>query len=88
MLRPGIVWFGEPLPLIVWNEAESAVLTSDTFLTVGTSAVVYPAAGLISLAKSAGARVIEVNLEETAFSSQADFSLRGKAGEILPELIQ
>jgi NAD-dependent deacetylase len=88
MLRPGVVWFGEALPMNVWNDAERAALSADVYLVVGTSAVVYPAAGLTPLAKGAGARVIEVNLEETAFSAQADCSLRGKAGEILPELIR
>jgi NAD-dependent deacetylase len=88
MLRPGVVWFGEPLPMKVWNDAERAARSADVCLVVGTSSVVYPAAGLTQLAKGAGARVIEVNLEETAFSAQADCSLRGKAGEILPELIR
>jgi NAD-dependent deacetylase len=88
MLRPGVVWFGEALPMNVWNDAERAARSADVCLVVGTSSVVYPAAGLTPLAKRAGARVIEVNLEETAFSAQADCSLRGKAGEILPELIR
>ncbi len=88
MLRPGVVWFGEALPMNVWNGAERAARSADVCLVVGTSSVVYPAAGLTPLAKRAGARVIEVNLEETAFSAQVDCSLRGKAGEILPELIR
>ncbi len=54
---------------------------------VGTSAVVYPAAGLAPLAKAHGARVIEFNLEETPFSAALDKSFRGKAGELLPLLI-
>jgi NAD-dependent deacetylase len=49
--------------------------------------VVYPAAGLIPLAKSRGARVIEINLEETPLSPRVDWSYRGKAGEILPLLL-
>ena len=56
-------------------------------LVVGTSAVVYPAAGLISLAKSSGAKVIEVNVEATAITGMVDCSLRGKAAEILPSLV-
>ena len=87
MLRPGVVWFGEPLPPRVWHESEQAACSADLFLVVGTSAVVYPAAGLVWLAKSAGAKVVEVNPEETPISSQVDCSLRGKAGELLPELI-
>jgi NAD-dependent deacetylase len=86
-LRPGVVWFGEPLPAAVWQRAEQAAAQGGVFLVVGTSAVVYPAAGLVWLAKSAGARVIEVNLEETPLSSEVDRSLRGRAGEILPQLI-
>ena len=87
MLRPGVVWFGEPLPARTWAEAEQAASSADLFLVVGTSAVVYPAAGLVWAAKAAGARVIEINLEETPLSSEVDCSLRGRSGEILPRLI-
>ena len=87
MLRPGVVWFGEGLPAGVWQASEQAISAAGVLLVVGTSAVVYPAAGLVPLAASAGAKVIEVNLEETPFSAQLDCSLRGKAGELLPELI-
>ena len=86
MLRPGVVWFGEGLPAGVWQASEQAISAADVLLVVGTSAVVYPAAGLVPLAASAGAKVIEVNLEETPFSAQLDCSLRGKAGELLKEL--
>ena len=86
MLRPGVVWFGEALPPREWQAAEDAVARCDVLLVVGTSAVVYPAAGLVSLARAA--RVIEVNMEETPVSRLADASLRGKAGEILPELLR
>ena len=87
MLRPGVVWFGEPLPAGVWREAEEAAASAGVFLVVGTSAIVYPAAGLISLASSRGAKVIEVNLDDTPFSSAVDVSLRGPAGQILPALL-
>ncbi len=87
LLRPGVVWFGEPLPPDAWEQAEAAARQAEVFLVVGTSAVVYPAAGLIPLAQSAGARVIEVNPDETPFSSRLDCSLRGPAGELLPALI-
>lgn len=88
MLRPAVVWFGEMLPAAIWQAAQQAAATAEVLLVVGTSAVVYPAAGLVPLAKSSGARVIEVNLEATDYSSSLDCSLRGKAGELLPELIQ
>jgi NAD-dependent deacetylase len=87
LARPGVVWFGESLPDGMMLEAEHAVASAQVLLAVGTSAVVYPAAGLIPLAKSQGVKVIEVNPEPTAFSELVDRSLRGKAGEILPELV-
>ena len=87
LLRPGIVWFGEPLPAEAWDRAEKAARGADVFLVIGTSAVVYPAAGLVRLAQSCGARVIECNMEETPFSSALDRSFRGRAGELLPRLI-
>jgi NAD-dependent deacetylase len=87
LLRPGVVWFGEGLPPDVWHNAEKAVRAADTLLVIGTSAVVYPAASLAPLAKSAGARVIEINPEETPLSAAVDATLRGASGEILPQLI-
>ena len=85
--RPGVVWFGESLPPDVWRDAEIAVRAAQVLLVIGTSAVVYPAAGLVGLAKSCGARVVEINIEETPITSSVDFSLRGPASEILPELL-
>ncbi|MCW5977089.1 MAG: NAD-dependent deacylase [Bryobacteraceae bacterium] len=86
-LRPGVVWFGEMLPPDVWMAAERACVEAEAMVVAGTSAVVYPAAALAPLAKSAGARVIEVNPEATPLSGLVDCSLRGKAAEILPELV-
>jgi NAD-dependent deacetylase len=60
----------------------------EVLLVAGTSAVVYPAASLVPIAKSAGARVIEINPEETPVSAHVDISIRGPAGEILPQLIE
>lgn len=87
LMRPGVVWFGEPLPREEWERASEAARACDVFLVVGTSAVVYPAASLVPLAKASGARVIECNMEETPFSADLDRSLRGPAGELLPQLI-
>jgi NAD-dependent deacetylase len=87
LLRPGVVWFGEPLPAETWSRAEQAAQGAEVFLVIGTSAAVYPAAGLAWLAKSAGAKVIEINAEETDLSAAADRSLRGNAGDLLPQLI-
>ena len=54
---------------------------------IGTSAVVYPAAGLVPFAKDGGAKVIEINTDETQFTKLVDCALRGPAGELLPRLI-
>jgi NAD-dependent deacetylase len=88
LARPGVVWFGEPLPAGMMMEAEHAVESADVLLVVGTSAVVYPAAGLIPLAKQRGVKVVEVNPESTPYSEMADCWLRGAAGEILPKLLE
>lgn len=88
LLRPDIVWFGEMLPARVWAEAEQEARRCDVFLVVGTSAVVFPAAGLILSARARGARVIEVNLERTGASAEAEVSLLGPSGQLLPELVK
>jgi NAD-dependent deacetylase len=88
MLRPDIVWFYEGLPEDVWQEAESAAARCHCFLVVGTSAIVYPAAGLIDTARAAGAHVVEVNLAATAVSRNVDVGLYGPSGQILPQLVQ
>jgi NAD-dependent deacetylase len=87
LLRPAVVWFGEPLPSEVWKAAEAAVQNSDLLLVIGTSAVVYPAAGLAQLAKASGARVVEINLAETPITNEIDQFLQGPSGELLPQLI-
>ncbi|MBV9508169.1 MAG: NAD-dependent deacylase [Acidobacteriia bacterium] len=87
LARPGVVWFGESLPEGIMQQAEHAAAAADVMLVVGTSALVYPAAGLIPYAKRAGATVMEFNLETTAFSAMADFSFQGPAGELLPRLL-
>jgi NAD-dependent deacetylase len=87
LARPGVVWFGEALPDGMMKEAEHAAAAAEVFLVIGTSAVVYPAAGLVPYAKQAGAKVIEVNTEPTALSGIVDCSLQGPAGCILPHLL-
>jgi NAD-dependent deacetylase len=88
LTRPGVVWFGEGLDPAVWDNAEEAARAADIFLVIGTSAVVYPAASLAPLAKASGARVVEINLDETPLSAAVDATLRGPSGEILPQLIE
>jgi NAD-dependent deacetylase len=86
-LRPGVVWFGEDLPHGAFIQAEEWTRQADVFMVVGTSAVVWPAAGLIYQAVDHGAVVIEVNLETTEASAVVTHSLLGKAGELLPALL-
>ena len=88
LMRPGVVWFGEPLPEDEWRRAVEASRAAQIFMLVGTSAVVYPAAGLAELALEAGARLAIVNPEPTPFDHLADWVLRGPAGEILPQVCQ
>jgi NAD-dependent deacetylase len=83
-VRPDVVLFGEMLPVEVFQKAESKARECDLFFVVGTSALVYPAAGLAEIAKFSGAFLVEVNPEETPMTRFCDESLRGKAGEILP----
>lgn len=87
MMRPGVVWFGESLPAGAMEAATAAVMRADVLIVAGTSAQVYPAAGLIPLAVERGAAVVEVNPEETDFSGEVTYSLRGPAAEILPALL-
>ena len=87
LLRPDVVWFHEALPDDIWERAVDAVQTCDCLLVVGTSAVVYPAAGLIELARMHGADVIEANLERSAASDRVDVLLLGPSGTTLPALM-
>jgi NAD-dependent deacetylase len=88
-VRPDIVWFGEMLPQGVWAKAEAAARSCDLFLVVGTSAVVYPAAGLVRTAKAqrTPAAVIEFNLAETDASAHADVGVYGPSGVTLPQVL-
>jgi NAD-dependent deacetylase len=83
-VRPDVVLFGEMLPVETFRKAEQKARECELFFIIGTSALVYPAAGLAEIAKYAGAIVVEINPEETPMTDFCDFTLRGKAGEILP----
>ena len=87
MQRPGVVWFGEGLPGAIWDESVSATREADLFFVIGTSAVVHPAAGLVSLAKSSGANVVEINVDDTPVSSTVDICWRASAAVALPALL-
>ena len=86
-LRPAIVWFGEMLPEDSWMRAVDAAGRADVFVAIGTSAVVYPAAGLVRVARESGAQIVIVNPDPTPADQLAQWILRGPAGEILPRLI-
>ena len=88
LLRPGVVWFGEMLPPHVLGAALAQLDTCDTFMSLGTSAVVEPSASFVHHAASHGATTIEINLHETPISALVSYSLRGKTGEILPQIMQ
>ena len=82
--RPAVVWFGEMLPMDVLAVAEEAAERCDLMLVVGTSGVVYPAAGL---ARTARGRVVVVNPEPSDLDDAADVVLRGTAAGLLPRLL-
>jgi NAD-dependent deacetylase len=85
LIRPGVVWFGEPLDPQSVDAANDAA-DCDVFITVGTSAVVYPAAGFIDIARCRGAYTVEINPEVTP--ATVDLTLRGRAEDVLPQLDQ
>ena len=84
-LRPHIVWFGE-MP-IGMEHIYSVLASCDLFISIGTSGNVYPAAGFVQIANQAGAKTLEINLEESEVASNFDEAIYGKAGEILPEWV-
>jgi NAD-dependent deacetylase len=86
LIRPGVVWFGESLPVDFWEDSVEACEQCDLILIVGTSAAVYPAASLPYIAHRNGATIVQVNPMITSFNSIAAYNLHGKAGDILPKL--
>ena len=87
MRRPGVVWFGETLPVEAVDSAHEALANCDVFLSLGTSAVVQPAASFVHLARYAGAKTVEINLDTTPLSDIFDYSVRGKTGVVLPQIV-
>jgi NAD-dependent deacetylase len=88
LLRPNVVWFGESLDPDILGKAFDTARNCEAMLIVGTSGIVQPAASLSLHAKQGGAVVAEINLERTPQSGHMDFVLTGKAGEILPMLVE
>jgi NAD-dependent deacetylase len=86
--RPGVVWFGEELPAQAMALAQAAAKDCDLFFSIGTSAVVYPAAGLAHEARKRGARLVEINAQATDLTPLVDWSILARAGAALPELVR
>ncbi|MCP5517833.1 MAG: NAD-dependent deacylase [Verrucomicrobiales bacterium] len=86
-LRPDVVWFGEALPADAVAHAWRAAEAAELCLVVGTSALVHPAASLPLVTREHGGLVVEVNPEPTPLTPQAAWSLRGRAGDVLPRLL-
>jgi NAD-dependent deacetylase len=87
LIRPDVVWYGEALPQQILMNSFMAAGDSEVFFSIGTSAVVQPAASLFIEAKNAGAYIVEINTEPTVISSFVNESILGKSGEILPQLM-
>jgi NAD-dependent deacetylase len=86
-IRPDVVWFGEMLEPEIINAAFSQSEQAEIFISVGTSALVHPAATLPVVAKNNGATLVEINIERTSLTNLADFHFNGESGKILPELL-
>ncbi len=86
LARPGVVWFGEGIDPEVLARCEEA-LRCDLFFVVGTSSVVYPAAGLTDAARGCGAYAVEINPDATEASDRVDLSVRTRAEDVLPDLV-
>ena len=86
LARPGVVWFGEPIPPHVVRDASQAAASCDVFLTIGTSSVVYPAAGLVYEAAHRGAFTVEINPQLTEASDAVNLAIQAGAEAVLPEI--
>jgi NAD-dependent protein deacetylase/lipoamidase len=87
-LKPAVVLFGEPMPVPAVREAFALARGADVMLVVGSSLVVHPAADIPLAAVRAGARLIVVNAEPTPLDSLAEVVIRGRSGEVLPEVVK
>jgi len=86
-VRPGVVWFGEDLPVRELHRAKKQAQACDLFFTIGTSGLVYPAAHIPVSAKQAGAQVVQINPSKTPLDDVCTWSLKGAAGEVFPRLM-
>jgi NAD-dependent deacetylase len=87
-LKPTVVLFGEPLPQAAIQQAFTLARQADVMLVVGSSLVVYPAADIPLVAVRSGAQLIVINPEPTPFDELAEVVIRGKSGEVLPEIVE
>ena len=87
-VRPGVVWFDEDLPIKELSLAFAAAGGCDVLFAIGTSGLVQPAAGIPSLAKRAGATVVQVNPIGTQLDDACTWSFRGAAGVVMPNLLR
>ncbi|MEM0463955.1 MAG: NAD-dependent protein deacetylase [Pyrobaculum sp.] len=88
VLKPDVVFFGEPLPRDALREAMMLAEMADVFIAAGTSLAVYPANQLPLIAKKRGAKLVVINAEETYYDFAADYVFRGKVEEVLPALVE
>ena len=89
ILKPDVVFFGEPIPWEAQTRSFEEARTCDVVLVVGTSAVVYPAAGIPTTAKQSGAKIVEINMEPTPLTGLiSDYLIQGSAGTILPMIVE
>jgi len=87
LLRPNVVWFGEPLDPEILEQVDEALQEAQVVLIVGTSGLVQPAASFALWAARAGAQLAEINPDPTPLTPHCRFVLPGKAGEVLPRLV-
>ncbi|MEZ0320161.1 MAG: NAD-dependent protein deacetylase [Pyrobaculum sp.] len=87
VLKPDVVFFGEPLPQDALREAFTLAEIADVFLAVGTSLAVYPANQLPLAAKKRGAKLVIINADETFYDFYADYVTRGRVEEVLPKIV-
>jgi NAD-dependent deacetylase len=88
IMKSATISFGQPMPEKETLEAQLYSKDAEVFVVIGSSLVVYPAAHLPLLAKQSGAKLIIINLADTAFDAYADVLIQGKAGEVMQRLIE
>ena len=88
VLRPDVVWFGEPIPEDAWRGAMEHTYRADALLVIGTSAVVAPASYIPHIVKSRGGYLIEINVGTSAITHIADAFIKEPAGKALPKILK